>query len=50
VYYGLSPVKIDIPPGIYEVRVRFQGYKDEKEKVAIRAGYTTELEVVFSKE
>jgi len=50
VYYGLSPVKIDIPPGIYEVRLVLRGYTEQKEKVSIRAGYTTELEAVFTKE
>ena len=50
VYYGLSPVKIDITPGIYEVRLVLRGYTEQKEKVSIRAGYTTEMEVVFEKE
>ncbi|MBI5598385.1 MAG: PEGA domain-containing protein [Deltaproteobacteria bacterium] len=50
VYYGLSPMTIDLGPGIYDVRLMLRGYKEEKEKVAVRAGYTTELETIFMKE
>lgn len=50
VYYGLSPVTIELSPGVYEVRLRLKGYKDENEKVAIRQGYKTEMEVVFTRE
>lgn len=47
VYYGLSPISIDLKPGIYEVHVKLKGFKTVSEKVAIRKGVTVELEVEF---
>lgn len=47
VYYGKTPLTIELRPGIYEVTVRLKGFKDEKEKVAVRPGISTELDVVF---
>lgn len=46
-YYGKTPLKIDLRPGIYEITARLKGFKDEKEKVAIRPGISTELDIVF---
>lgn len=50
VYWGLTPVTLDIEPGIYEVTIRKQGFNDSKEKVGVRAGALTELEVTLKKE
>lgn len=47
VYYGLSPISIDLKPGIYEMHVKLKGFKTVSEKVAIRKGVTVELEVEF---
>lgn len=44
-YYGKTPLKIDLRPGIYEITVKLKGFKEEKEKVAVRPGVSTELEV-----
>lgn len=46
-YYGKTPITIELNPGIYEVTAKLKGYKDEKEKVAIRPGISTELDIVF---
>lgn len=46
-YYGKTPLTLELKPGTYEVTVKLRGFKDEREKVAIRAGVTTELEVLF---
>lgn len=46
-YYGKTPLKIELRSGIYEITVRLKGFKDEKEKVAIRPGISTELDIVF---
>lgn len=45
VYYGLTPLNIDIEPGIYELRVRSKAYKDAGDKVSVRAGQLTETEM-----
>ncbi|MBI5561226.1 MAG: PEGA domain-containing protein [Deltaproteobacteria bacterium] len=50
VYYGLTPIAIDLPPATYEVRLKMTGYKDQSEKVAVREGYKTEMEVIFVRE
>lgn len=47
VYYGLSPVSIDLKADIYEVHVKLKGFKTVSEKVAVREGVTVELEVEF---
>lgn len=46
-YYGKTPMTIDLNAGVYEITVKLKGFKDEKEKVAVRPGITTELDVAF---
>ncbi len=50
VYYGLTPLKLDIAPGVYEITVKHRGFKDAREKVSVRQGQITEMEVVLEKE
>ncbi len=50
VYYGLTPLKLDIEPGVYEITVKHRGFKDAREKVSVRQGQITEMEVVLEKE
>ncbi len=50
VYYGLTPLQLDFEPGIYELSIKQKGFKNGKEKVSIRAGQFTELEMVMEKE
>ncbi len=50
VYYGLTPFRMELEPGVYEVVLKLKGYRDESEKVGIRAGHTTELEVTMEKQ
>ena len=45
VYYGLTPLAIELAPGVYELEIRQKGYRDGKEKVSVRKGETTELEM-----
>ncbi len=47
VYYGLSPISIDLKPGVYQFNFKLRGRKDATETVAIRKDYTMELEVVM---
>lgn len=49
VYYGLTPLKVMVPAGVMTFEFRFDGYKSVKEKVSVRAGETTELELKLRK-
>ena len=50
IYYGITPITVELAPGVYNVRLKLDGYDDEKEKVSVREGSTTELEVLFKKQ
>jgi len=50
IYYGLTPITAEFAPGVYDVRLKLDGYDDEKEKVSVREGSTTEMEVLFKKQ
>src|SRR3990170_8370682 len=50
IYYGLTPITAEFAPGVYDVRLKLDGYDDEKEKVSVREGSATELEVLFKKQ
>lgn len=45
VYFGLSPLRSEIEPGVHEVAVQMKGYKTATEKVSVRRGDNTELEL-----
>jgi hypothetical protein len=45
VYYGLSPLRLEMDPGIREVTAKLAGYKNASEKVSIRKGDNTEVEL-----
>jgi hypothetical protein len=45
VYYGLSPLRLEMAPGIREVTAKLDGYKKASEKVSIRKGDNTEVEL-----
>lgn len=49
VYYGLSPLKVELPPGIVQVRLVLDGFRPVTEKVSVRKGDTTEMEVSLEK-
>ncbi|MFA5370876.1 MAG: PEGA domain-containing protein [Sideroxydans sp.] len=49
VYYGLTPLRIDLVPGIYPVRVELDGYQPVAEKVSVRSKDDTELEMKLRK-
>lgn len=50
VYWGLSPLSSDIAPGVYELVVKQKGFKDYNERVSVRTGEMTELEMSLEKE
>jgi hypothetical protein len=45
VYFGLSPLRSAVEPGVHSVVVKLQGYKAATEKVSVRKGETTDLEL-----
>ena len=45
IYFGLSPLRSEIEPGIHEVVVQLKDYKTVTEKVSVRKGDNTELEL-----
>lgn len=49
VYYGLSPLKLELEPGIYTIHFKLDAFKTATEKVSVRKGETTELEIKLEK-
>lgn len=49
VYYGMAPIKIELPTGVAQLGFKLDGYKPAAEKVAVRRGDVTELEVKLVK-
>jgi len=45
VYFGLSPLNSEIEPGVHDIVVKLKGYKTVAEKVSVRKGDKTELEL-----
>lgn len=45
VYYGVSPLHLEMKPGIHTISVKLEGYKVATEKVSVRKGENTELEL-----
>jgi len=49
VYWGLSPLNLELAPNIYSLRFTMNGYKTATEKVSVRKAATTELEIELEK-
>ncbi|MBI5919673.1 MAG: PEGA domain-containing protein [Nitrosomonadales bacterium] len=45
VYFGLSPLRLELEPGIHAISIKLEGYKMSTEKVSIRKGDNTEIEL-----
>lgn len=45
VYYGLSPLRVQMDPGIHTVSVKLEGYQMVEEKVSVRKGDNTDVEL-----
>lgn len=45
VYFGMSPLHAEASPGVHKVEVKLKGYKTSSEKVSVRKGDSTELEL-----
>jgi hypothetical protein len=44
-YYGLSPLRLEMEPGVHVIAVKLEGYKLMTEKVSIRKGDNIEIEL-----
>jgi hypothetical protein len=49
VYYGLSPLRLNLEPGIYTLHFKLEDFRTATEKVSVRKDETTELEIKFEK-
>lgn len=47
VYFGLTPLRAELATGVHEVEVQAAGYKSFSEKVSVRKGEITELDVLL---
>jgi len=50
VYYGLTPLTLELPAGVYGLEIKQKGYRDASEKVSVRKGETTEVEMELAGE
>lgn len=49
VYYGLSPLRLEIEPGVHAVSVKLEGYRMSSEKVSVRRGDNTEMDLALER-
>lgn len=45
VYFGLTPLRAEMEPGVHSIEVKLDGRKTDSEKISVRKGETTELEL-----
>lgn len=45
VYYGLAPLRLELAAGVHNLRAGLPTFKDSVEKVSVRKGETTEIEM-----
>lgn len=45
VYYGLSPLRLEMEPGVHTISVKMEGYRMVAEKVSVRKGDSTEMDL-----
>lgn len=50
IYYGLTPLSLNLAPGVYEVTLKQKGFHPVTEKVSVRQDKATELELEMEKE
>lgn len=49
VYFGLTPLRVEMDPGVHSISVKLAGYKMVTEQVSVRKGGTTEMEMVLER-
>lgn len=45
VYFGLTPLRVEFSAGIHEVSIKLDGYQTSTEKVSVRKGDSTEMDI-----
>jgi hypothetical protein len=45
IYYGLTPLEVEIEPGVLTIILRSKGYRTVRERVSVRPEDVTEMEV-----
>ncbi|HET7832552.1 MAG TPA: PEGA domain-containing protein [Gallionella sp.] len=45
VYYGLTPLRVEVDPGVHAISVKLEGYKMITDNVSLRKGGVTEMEL-----
>ena len=45
VYFGLSPLRLELDPGVHAISVKLTGYKMVTERVSVRKGDSTEMDL-----
>jgi len=45
VYFGLSPLRLELEPGVHALSAKLTGYKMVSEKVSVRKGDSTEIDL-----
>ena len=45
VYYGLSPLRLEVEAGVHAISVKLEGYRMATEKVSVRKGDSTEMDL-----
>ena len=49
VYFGMSPLRLEMEPGVHAISVKLEGYKMATDKVSVRKGDNTEMELNLEK-
>ena len=49
VYYGMSPLRLEMEPGVRAISVKLEGYRMSTEKVSVRKGDNTEIELTLER-
>ncbi len=49
VYYGLTPLRLELAAGVHNVRAGLSAHKTSMEKVSVRKGETTEIEMALKR-
>jgi hypothetical protein len=49
VYFGMSPLHVEVEVGVHNLDVKLDGYKTASEKISVRKDDKTELELVLER-
>ncbi|HET7832549.1 MAG TPA: PEGA domain-containing protein [Gallionella sp.] len=49
VYFGMTPLRSEMKPSVHKLTVKLEGYKPVTEKISIRKGENTELDLKLSR-